>query len=142
MQTSSSLSAEGALHLRTCWSAAYASTSSSATVAWQQQTKPSTSCVPSPVGTTRRSGEERDLYAARVQAIREAESTSTDAEASAKIEAVTPVAPRVEALILQRFHIPFVTDYLVRTTVHPSPSIGYLLFSVRGGPERLNNRLR
>ena len=40
--------------------------------------------------------EELDLYAARVQAIREAESTSTDAEASAKIEAVTPVAPRVK----------------------------------------------
>ena len=28
--------------------------------------------------------------------MREAESTSTDAEASAKIEAVTPVAPRVK----------------------------------------------
>ena len=34
--------------------------------------------------------EELDLYAARVAAMREAESTSTDAEASAKIEAVTP----------------------------------------------------
>lgn len=40
--------------------------------------------------------EELDLYAARVAAMREAESTSTDAEASAKIEAVTPVAPRVK----------------------------------------------
>ena len=40
--------------------------------------------------------EELDLYAARVAAIREAESASTDAEASAKIEAVTPVAPRVK----------------------------------------------
>jgi len=36
------------------------------------------------------------LDAERAQAIREAESTSTDAEASAKIEAVTPVAPRVK----------------------------------------------
>ena len=40
--------------------------------------------------------EELNLYAARVAAMREAESTSTDAEASAKIEAVTPVAPRVK----------------------------------------------
>ena len=40
--------------------------------------------------------EEHDLYAARVEAIREAESTSTDAEASAQIEAVAPVAPRVK----------------------------------------------
>ena len=40
--------------------------------------------------------EERDLYAARVQAIREAESTSTDAEASAKIEAVPAVDPRIK----------------------------------------------
>ena len=37
---------------------------------------------------------EFDLYAARVAAIRQAETTSTDAEASAKIEAVEPVAPR------------------------------------------------
>ena len=34
------------------------------------------------------------LYTERVKAIREAESTSTDAEASAKIVAVAPVAPR------------------------------------------------
>ena len=34
------------------------------------------------------------LYTERVRAIREAESASTDAEASAKIEAVEPVAPR------------------------------------------------
>ena len=34
------------------------------------------------------------LYTERVKAIREAESTSTDAEASAKIVAVDPVAPR------------------------------------------------
>jgi len=40
--------------------------------------------------------EERDLYTARVQAIREAESTSTDAEASAKIEAVPAVDPRIK----------------------------------------------
>ena len=40
--------------------------------------------------------EERDLYAARVQAIREAESASTDAEASAKIEAVPAVDPRIK----------------------------------------------
>ena len=37
---------------------------------------------------------EFDLYAARVAAIRQAETASTDAEASAKIEAVEPVAPR------------------------------------------------
>ena len=37
---------------------------------------------------------EFDLYAARVAAIRQAETVSTDAEASAKIEAVEPVAPR------------------------------------------------
>ena len=50
----------------------------------------------SSAGTTRRSRRNSTVYAARVQAIREAESTSTDAEASAKIEAVTPVAPRVK----------------------------------------------
>ncbi len=37
---------------------------------------------------------EFDLYAARVAAIRQAETASTDAEASAKIEAVEPVTPR------------------------------------------------
>ena len=81
---------------RTFWSAAYASTSSSATAAWQQRRKSSTSCVPSSAGDDKKVKEELDLYAARVAAMREAESTSTDAEASAKIEAVTPVAPRVK----------------------------------------------
>lgn len=45
---------------------------------------------------TARQAQEYDLYAARVQAIREAESTDTDAAASAKIKAVEPVAPRVK----------------------------------------------
>ena len=48
--------------------------------------------------------EERDLYAARVQAIREAESTSTDAEASAKIEAVPAVDPRIKLSSLEIPH--------------------------------------
>ncbi len=56
VQTSSSLSATK-VHCtwRTFWSAAYASTLSSATAVWQQQTRSSTSCVPSSAGTTRRS---------------------------------------------------------------------------------------
>ncbi len=84
--------------------------------------------MPSLAGT-KKVKEELDLYAARVAAMREAESTPPTAGGIGKDEAVTPVAPRVKPLSLEFSH----TCKLLFGTNHcsPSPNMGHLIISVR-----------